>query len=168
MTGWIQLLLLAACCHQPAGAPSAQTSLVFLSDVVWNAPPRDLGKSYSEGDGEFAFFHASGEFEFLSVTLFRDLASGSISVCGGCGYSTRKGTWTEMKGMAFQVDSRWTHRHFAPLLGGAEEDRVQESWKIEGRSESGAPTDLSRSGRIFHRLSSIPDAATVAPLLAQD
>lgn len=168
MTGWIPLLLLAASCHQSAVVPGAQTPLVFLSEVVWNAPPQDLGKSYSEGDGELAFFHESGEFEFLSVTLFRDLASGSISVCGGCGYSTRRGTWTEAKGMAFQVDSRWSHRHFAPLAAGAEETRVQESWEIEGRSENGAPADLSRSGRIFHRLSSIPDATTVATLLAQD
>jgi len=160
------VLLVLVCSGVPVG-PSTER-WVFWTEPAWQAPPADLEKSYDESESEIAIFTSSGEFVWLSVTLFRDRASGGITVCRGCGFSTRVGTWTDTDSGFLLVRSRWRHLHAAPLESTEPDARAEQKWVVQGRTAAGSPASLQLADVLFLRTKTLPDAATIAELLAAD
>ena len=93
---------------------TVEAPALFMSSVDWQKPPQDLQKTYWEGSAGIVALYASGEFAFVSAGVFRDIDSGDVTVCRGCGYSIRRGTWKQNGDDAIEVRSEWTYRNLPP------------------------------------------------------
>ncbi len=157
--------LLSAC----ADLGALSSASMFVNEVEWTSPPPELQKSYLEGDGEIVILFPSGEFAYLSVTLFRDKASGSVAVCGGCGHSLRKGTWRETDANTFLEQSHWVYRNVPPVRGGetATDAAIAATWTIDSRRADGTPETISYQQQRFIRLQGLANPQLVASLLKQ-
>lgn len=156
-------ILFGTCAH--AGDLSGAWS--YVNDVEWRSPPPQLKKSYQEGDAEIVLLYHNGEFALVSVTLFRDKATGDISICEGCGFSVRKGKWKSPAVSSLVETSAWTYRDIPPIAGGkpAPAETTETTWVVEGRRSDGAPIALVRARQRFTPLGNLSNPKVLAQIL---
>ena len=160
------LLLSPLLLSSSGGERDLASARVYVNGVTWEEPPPSLQKSYLQGDGEVMLLFPSGDFAYFSATLFRDKASGSITVCGGCGYSTKSGTWTRESSGVLKIRSRRTHRHDRPLpKDEATEEATEVACKSLVAEQETAPAALECEGMRFEPLQGLADPETVLLLL---
>jgi len=156
-------VLLSAC----ADLDAVSSAPMFVNDVEWHSPPPELQKTYLEGDGEIVILFPSGEFVYLSVTLFRDKSSGSVAICGGCGHSVRKGTWQATDANTFLEQSRWVYRNVPPAqaTGTTADAPIAATWVINERRADGMPAAIACQGQRFVPLRGLANPELVALFL---
>lgn len=110
---------------------------VYVSDkLVWESPPKELKKSYDEAAAGVTVFYPTGAFALVTCTLFRDRKTRRISICHGCGFSIRTGSWIRNSDNSVTIKSRVVYRNL-PIIGRPVPDpEVEERWWLRGRSKN--------------------------------
>jgi len=153
-----------------SGGPSSLAGAwILVNNVEWQSPPVALHKTYVEGDGEILVFFHSGEFGYLSTALFKDRSSGTVSVCAGCSFSTKRGSW-RLRGENLVVSARWVHQDLRPLpsTSSATTDYTTTVWRITARAPDGSPEELQRGVRRYNLLGQIANPEVITSLLGSE
>ena len=159
----VAAILFCTCGH----AGDLSGAWIYVNDVEWRSPPPQLQKSYQEGDAEIVLLYKNGEFALISATLFRDNATGKISICEGCGFSVRKGNWKSPALNSLVETSAWTYRDVPAMVGGkpAPPETTETTWVVEGRRSDGAPIALVRAKQRFTPLGSLSNPKVLDQIL---
>ena len=149
-------------------ANGIEKAWLYVHIIGWTSPPAQLEKSYQEGDAEILILSADGSFAAVSVTLFRDNASQAVSVCEGCGYSLRTGTWKRLDLNRIKELSTLTHAD-VPTMGsavGEASPHIEITWSVEADQPDAAPISIMRQGRHYARLRAIANLDVLNRMLS--
>ena len=154
--------------------PSAQVCMsqervepewIFVNEVDWREPPPELAKTYLEGDAQLVILYPSGDFAYVSATVFRDRQTGRITLCSGCGHSIRQGTWERMTRNTVQVQSEWIYRNLPPANERDFSEPTVATWTIATDPSTGVVLSLSNGTTAYEPLEKLANLETLQAFL---
>jgi hypothetical protein len=137
-TRLLSLCLSLAVVTSSASQPSSSTRSIFIpATLEWKASPVTEGLEVAE-DAEIFIFNSDGTYAYVSGVMHKDTRTGTISLCSGCGYSSKKGSWSSSAGDRVSVRFHLTH---SDVRSNRKRPWTREEWVLQD-----SPSPLNAKG----------------------
>ena len=156
------ILMCMFSCSVVFGQP---TRAMFIpANMEWKDSPATEGLQIAK-DAEIFIFDGNHSYSYVSGVLHRDKQTGVISLCSGCGFSTRKGSWRASTSDQMQVRFRLAH---SDIKTNRERKWTVEWWSLDKATSPLNTTKLSTSKGVLVPFVGLSNPDVLASMLRDD
>ncbi len=139
-------------------------SMFIPANLVWNDSPVTAGLEVAE-NAEIFVFAEDHKYVYVSGVMYRDKATGKVSLCSGCGFSTDKGSWSTPAASQVEVRFHLTH---SDIRTNGKRKWIREKWVIQDASSPLKAKGLQTSKESLVLFTSLSNPEVLAGMLRDD